>query len=451
MQRPTPPKIGVSGVRGIVGESLTPQLVTSFSSAFGNYCGAGPILIGTDTRPSRDMIKQAAIAGLLGVGCTPVDAGIVPLPALMLHIKQAGAFGGIYVSASHNPIEWNALKFIGSDGIVLRPNQAAELTDLYHQGVYSRVSAQAIAETRTDDSTALRHRDAVLRAISADVIRERKFKVVVDCCNGASSTAAPQLLRGLGCEVQELYTRMDEPFPHDPEPVAGNIGQLCRTVRDAGADIGFALDADADRLAIVDEDGEPLGEDCTVGLAVQEWLKRKPGPVVVNVSTSRMVDDIAARYGCPVYRTRVGEIHVVERMLECGAEIGGEGNGGVILRPVNCCRDSFIGMGLILQALTADGGSISTLRSRIPKYAMIKERLLCAARDLAPSLRLLQKLYRGETLDLTDGVKVLWSDRWLHARSSITEPIIRLIAEAPTEPEARALLLQALECLSPTT
>jgi len=451
MPRHLPPKIGISGVRGIVGESLTPQLVTSFAAAFGNYCGAGPIMIGTDSRPSREMVKQAAIAGLLSVGCTPVDTGIVPLPALMLHTRQAGAFGGIYISASHNPIEWNALKFIGSDGIVLRPNQSAELTDLYHQGVYSRVGAQDIADARVDDSTVIRHREAILRVVNGDVIRARGFKVAVDCCNGAASLATPAFLRALGCEVLELNTRIDQPFPHNPEPLPENIGQLCRLVEQSRADLGFAQDADADRLAVVDEHGEPLGEDCTAALAVDHWLRRKPGPVVVSASTSRMVDDIAERHGVAVYRTRVGEIHVVERMLECGADIGGEGSGGVILREVNPCRDSFVGMALLLEALAGEGLRVSELRARIPRYAMVRDTLLCPARDIAPLLRLLQGLYRGQSLDLTDGVKVLWPDRWLHARPSNTEPIIRLIAEAPTEPEARALLLEALECLSPTT
>jgi phosphomannomutase len=379
-----------------------------------------------------------------------VDAEIVPLPALMLHIRQEGAFGGIYISASHNPIEWNALKFIAADGIVLRPNQAAELTDLYHQGVYSRVSTQEIAEVRGDDSTLQRHRDAVLRAVNPDAVRARKFKVVIDCCNGAGAVSAPTLLRALGCEVVELHCRTDEVFPRNPEPSRANIGQLCSRVKQSGAELGFALDADADRLAVVDERGEPLGEDCTIALAVYHWLRRRPGPAVVNISTSRMVDDIAASCGCPVFRTRVGEIYVIERMLEIGAEIGGEGNGGVILSPINCCRDSLIGMALILEALAGEGGTIGELRNRMPRYALVKEKLMCAARDIAPSLRLLQKLFRGETIDLTDGVKVVWPDRWLHARPSNTEPIIRLIAEAPTEPEAKSLLLQALECLCPT-
>ncbi len=443
-------KVGISGVRGIVGESLTPQLVTSFAAAFGNYCGAGPILLGTDNRPSREMMKQAAVAGLLSVGCTPIDVGIVPIPALMLHVRQTGAFGGICISASHNPIEWNALKFIGPDGVVLRPNQAAELTDLYHQGVFSRVGAKDIPDERHDGTTLRRHREAVLAAVDVEAIRARRFKVVVDCCNGAASQASPEFLAELGCEVVGLNTDTGKPFPRGPEPLAENIGELCALVSAAGADVGFAQDADADRLAVVNERGEPIGEDCSVALAVFRQLQRTPGPVVVNVSTSRMVDDIAAAHGVPVHRTRVGEIHVVEEIFRCGAVIGGEGNGGVILPSVNPCRDSFVGMALILDALAETGGTLSALRARIPVYAMVKEKLLCPARDMAPSLRLLQELFQGETVDLTDGVKVLWPDRWLHARPSNTEPILRLIAEAPTQPEAHSLLMRAIECLSPS-
>jgi phosphomannomutase len=449
MPRHMPPKIGVSGVRGIVGESLTPQLVASFAAAFGNYSGAGHILIGTDSRPSREMVKQAVIAGLLSVGCTPVDAGIVPLPALKLHVGQAGAFGGIYISAGHNTMEWNALKFIGPDGIVLRPNQSAELTDLYHQGVYSRVGAQDIAEVHYEDTTLARHREAILRAVNADVIRARNFKVAIDCCNGTASQAAPALLRTLGCDVFELNTSMGPSFPRSSEPWPEYTEELCRMVKESGADIGFAQDEDADRLAVVSELGEPLGEECTIALAVDHWLDRRRGPVVVSMATSRMVDDIAAKHGVAVHRTPAGEVHVVDRMLECGAEIGGEGNGGVILRAVHPCRDSFAGMALLLEALAENRSRVSETRARIPKYAMVCDALLCPARDIAPLLRLLRGFYQSEKMDFTDGVKVLWPDRWLHARPSNTEPVIRLVAEAPTEAAAHALLVEALECLSP--
>jgi len=442
-------KISVSGVRGIVGESLTPQLVASYAAAFGNYCGAGPIFIGSDTRPSGEMIKQAAIAGLLSVGCTPVDVGIVPIPALMLHVREAGAFGGIGITASHNPIEWNALKFIGAGGITLRANQAAELTDLYHQGVYTRVNAHEMTEPRTDGSTLERHRNAVISVVDEASIRARHFKVAVDCCNGAGSVATPAFLRALGCEVLEMHTDPFKPFPRDPEPLPENITGLCELVTRSGADVGFAQDGDGDRLAIVNELGQPLGEDATVALAVYHWLKTHPGPVVVNSATTRMVDDIAQQYGCPVYRTPVGEVHVVERMLQCRAAIGGEGNGGVILPAVNPCRDSYVAMALVLEALAAEPVRISELRSRLSHYVMLRDRLLCEPRDIAPLLKLIRGSYQGQDLDFTDGIKVLWDNKWLQVRQSQTEPILRLTAEAPTEAEARALLTEALTILSP--
>jgi phosphomannomutase len=442
-------KIGPSGVRGVVGESLTPQLVTSFAAAFGNYSGAGEILIGSDTRPSAEMVKQAAIAGLLSVGNTPVDVGVVPVPALMRHVRDAQARGGICISASHNTVEWNALKFIGPDGMVLRGNQSAELTDLYHQGVYARVSAAEIPAARTDVTTIARHRDAVLGAVNVSAIRARRFRVAIDCCNGAASQATPEFLDALGCEIVAVHADASRPFPHDPEPLPENLGDLCAAVAEKKADLGFAQDADADRLALVDERGLPLGEDCTVAIAVEYWLRRRPGTVVVNLATSRMIDDVAARYGCRVVRTRVGETHVVEKMIDVGAEIGGEGNGGVILRPVNACRDSFVGMALVLEALARDASSLSTLRARLPAYALLQETLLCPAREVAPSLRLLQQYYREHTLDLTDGIKVAWKDRWIQIRPSNTEPIIRLTAEAPSAADAQALLNEAIERLSP--
>ena len=270
-------KIGISGVRGIVGDSLTPQLVTSFAGAFGTYTGAGPILVGTDSRPSREMVKQAVFAGLLSAGCTPVDLGIVPVPALQYHVRAVRAFGGICITASHNPIEWNALKFFAPDGILLRSNQAAELVDLYHQGEYVRVAANEIRDVRQDLSTIQRHREAVLAAVDVKAIRRRGLRVAVDCCNGAASHATPEFLRALGCEVFAIHTDSRLPFPHNPEPVPQNLGDLCRLVRETDAEIGFVQDADADRLALVSNLGETLGEECTLALAVRHMLRRMPG------------------------------------------------------------------------------------------------------------------------------------------------------------------------------
>jgi phosphomannomutase len=449
MPQPLSLKIGPSGVRGIVGESLTPQLVTSFAAAFGTYCGAGPILVGTDTRPSGEMVKQAAIAGLLSVGCTPVDLGVVPVPALMFHVRAAGALGGISVSGSHGSPEWNALRFIDSEGLALRANQAAELTDLYHQGLYPRVRAQEMSDVRSDATSTARHLEAVTRAIDVKRVRRRAFKVAMDPKGGAAVLPTRQLLESLGCQVTAVDGRAGTPSPAHPEPDEADLSDLSAMVRGSNADVGFAQDVDADRLAVVDEHGTPLGSDAAVVLVVQRWLERTAGPVVVNVATSRMVEDVAARFGCTVYRSRVGEANVIEAMKERGAEVGGEGNGGVIVLPVNPCRDSFVAMAVILESMAVSKRPLSAVWGRMPRYAMVEERLLCSARDIAPSLRFIKNSFRGVPMDLTDGVKVTWPDRWLLARPSATEPVIRIAAEAPTETEARSLVNGVLEALSP--
>jgi phosphomannomutase len=449
MPRPLSLKIGPSGVRGIVGESLTPQLVTRFAAAFGTYCGAGPILVGTDTRPSGEMIKQAAIAGLLSVGCTPVDVGVVPVPALMFHVREAGAFGGIAVSGSRGPLEWNALRFVSSEGLALRANQAAELTDLYHQGFYPRVRALDMSDVRTDATSSARHLGAVVRTVDPERIRARRLRVAVGSEGGAASLPTRRLLEALGCDVVCVDPGADAAVLATHEPDEASLAELGDLVRRSAADVGFAPDADADRLFVVDEHGVPLGPDATVVLVVQRWLERRRGPVVVNVSTSRMVEDVAARFDCPVHRCPVGEAHVIEAMKEQGAEVGGEGDGGAIVLPVNPCRDSFSAMALILESMAVSGRSVSALRAQVPSYSMARESLLCPARDIAPSLRLVRSLFPGERLDSTDGVKVTWPDRWLLARPSATEPVIRLAAEAPTESEARSLVNRVLEVLSP--
>ena len=456
MRQPLSLKFGPSGVRGAIGESLTPQLVTSFAAAFGTYCGAGPILVGTDTRPSGEMVKQAAIAGLLGVGCTPVDCGVAPVPALMFHVREAGALGGIFVGGSDRSPEWNALRFIGPGGLSLRAVQAAELTDLYHQGVYPRVRAADMPDVGSDTTTVARHLRGVMAAVDVERIRSRAFRVAVDPLGGAAAAATPRLLEALGCGVVIAEAGPDPRPPAQPldqsdgaTPGDGALNALGDLVRRSGADAGFAQDGDADRLAVVDEHGVPLGGDGTLVLVLQRCLERAPGPVVVDVSASRMVDDLAATFGCAVHRSPVGEAKVLEAMTEHGAQAGGESDGGAIVLPVNPCRDSFAAMSLILEAMATSGRSVGALRARVPSYSVVRERLLCPARDIAPSLRLIRAIFHDERLDLTDGVKVTWPDRWLLARASATEPVIRLAAEAPTEPEARALLNRVLEVLSP--
>lgn len=417
-------KISPTGVRGIVGESLTPQLVTSFAGAFGNYSGVGPILVGTDGRPSGEMVKQAVFAGLLGVGSTPVDLGVVPTPALMLRVRESGARGGINISGRRSPAEWNALRFIGPDGSVLRPHQAAELTDIYHQGVYSRARAHDIPQVRRDDSAVLHHRTAIVAGVDAAAIRARRFRVALDAAAGVAAPATAALVEALG-------------------------GQVVSPGGDA--DVGFVLDPDGARLALIDERGQAAGGDVTLALAVDHWLGRRTRsmPVVVNASTSRAVDEVAARHGATVVRTRVGETHVVQTMRDLGAEIGGEGDGGVIAAPFNLGRDALVAAALVLESLATTGQPASARFASLPSYVLVQDALLCPAREVAPALRWLRQAYRDRPVDLTDGVKVQWDDRWFLARPSAGEPLIRLLAEAPTRDAAQALLTEALEHLSP--
>jgi phosphomannomutase len=447
MHQPPTLKISLSGVRGIVGESLTPQLVTSFAAAFGTYCGRGNIFIGTDTRPSREMVTQAAIAGLLSVGCTPVLLGIIPVPSLQYKVRKSRASGGICITASHNPTEWNALKFFGPDGIILRPNQFNELTDLYHQGVYPRVHSEEIQHAQEDQTSIVEHFAAVREAVDADLIRSKKFRIAIDCCNGAASLATPLFLKSLGCSVKEFNTDPSLPFPRNPEPTSGNLGKFRKFVSQANVDLGFAQDADADRLALLDSAGNPLGEDATVELAIRHYLHKNPSPVVVSSSASKIVEEIAEEAGCPIHRVRVGEINVIEKMQQVGSHIGGEGNGGVILLPVNPCRDSFVAMALILESMAQENLSLREIRAQLPTYHMVKAYVPRRPRNISRTLRLLRHFYSGLPMDLTDGLKISWPDKWLHVRGSNTEPIIRIVAEAKTREEAQALVDDVSEYL----
>lgn len=449
MDKETTLRIGLSGVRGIVGESFTPQLITSFASAFGTFCGPRRVVIGTDTRPSREMVTNAAIAGLLSVGCTPVKLGITPVPALQHHIRKLGAGGGICVMAADRPVEWSTLKFFNSDGTGLRPNQFVQLTDLYHQGVYPRVTWHGISDIVEDDSATKSHLETVLRAVDVGKIRARRFKVAIDCCNDSAYLAGPEFLKRLGCEVYELSTDAKKPLPRDPEPTPESLGALCDKVRHTGADIGFALNADGDRLSLVDEQGFALDEDCTLALVLQHRLTSTPSSVVVSVSTSSMVDDIAKSFDCSVLRTKVGEVYVLEKMLESRSRLGSGGNGGVIDLAVNPCHDAFVAMAYILESLSKQATSLGTLRSRLPRRAIVKKMVPAAPRQIPPMLRLIQHLHRDQEMDLSDGVRVLWPDRWLLARGSKTEPVLRILAEASTEADANALVESVTEYLRP--
>ena len=430
-------KIGISGVRGIVGDSLTPQLANCFAQAFGTYIGTGKVIVGQDARNSGTMIKNAVFAGLLSVGCQPVDIGICPIPSTMVLAKENPYIGGIVVTASHNPPEWNGLKFISSKGLFLNHLQVKEFLDIYHQGEFSWVSADRYKTPVKEYNPTKSHLQKLMDYLDVDSIKKNHYSIVADCSNGAGLRLLPTFLERLGCQLILLDQKKKPQELSQNKFTTQDIPSLCREVITNKADIGFLQDADADRLAIINENGLPLGEELTLALAVDYILSKKSGPVVINLSTSRAIEDIALKYKAPLYRTKIGEINVVEELLYRKAVIGGEGNGGVIFPSIHPCRDSFTAIGLTLEAMSKSGKSISQLQKSIPKYAMVKDEIEGSYEQAYRILKQLKKKYqKKERISNIDGLKFDREDSWLHIRPSNTEPIIRIFAEAKSRQKA---------------
>ena len=438
-------KLSATGVRGIVGETLTPQLLVNFGQTFGTYMESGPVLVSRDTRNSGKMVGPAVIAGLMGTGCEVTDLGICPTPALQLAVKHSEAVGGVALTAGHNDASWNALKFIRADGIFLAPRQSEELLDIYHQGEYTKATWDQLKPLRADPEAPDRHLEAVLAQVDREKIAAAGFKVAVDCANGACSAYSPRLLNRLGCEVVPINTETNLSFPHPPEPSPTNLSQLRALVRAGGADIGFAHDADGDRLGLVCEDGEIPGEQMTMCLCTEMILRRgDPGPVVTNLSTTMAVGDIARRHGRGLHWTAIGQAYITESALNHNAAIAGEGSGGIIFPRLNCAHDSMAAMAHILDLLASTGGSIGKfIADHIPRYVMRAQRIPCPteqAYTVLEGIRSPELPEWAQELDLRDGIKIMAPDRWVHIRVSQTEPLIRVIAEATDEQTAAGLV-----------
>ena len=439
--------VGVSGVRGIVGKDLTADVVTQWARAFGLWLregtsagGPGPgtsVVLGRDARTSGPMFAAAVTAGLNSVGCDVVDIGLVPTPTVQLAVEHHRAGGGIAITASHNPIEWNALKFIGPDGIFLDGIDGARVQKLVAE------DGQGLGKTgkvTRDEGAVERHLEAVLRLPAVDVerIRKRKFTVALDAVRGAGGPVMRTLLERLGCEVAGINLETDGHFPRAPEPIPENLGGLSTLVTRAGAALGIAVDPDVDRLAIVDETGTPIGEDYTLAFAVRAVMGGTGGQgvVVCNLSTSLVVEDAARDCGADVVRTPVGEVHVARTIVRLGAAIGGEGNGGVMYPALHAGRDAPVAAALLLTLLARDGRRVSQLVSAAPRYAIVKAKAERGTRNAERGLEevyaALRKRFPEASVDTQDGLRLAWRDRWLHVRPSNTEPIIRLIAEAPS-------------------
>ncbi len=441
-------KTGISGVRGVVGDSLTPQLLIGFAQAFGTYLKGGTVVIGRDTRPSGEMVQRALIGGLLATGCDIVDLGIAPVPTVQMAIRDAVASGGVVITASHNPQQWNALKFIRGDGIILRPHQAEELLSVYYQGNFTLLGNDEIGSVQSDDGALQRHMDALLELADREAIAAAGLKVVVDCVNGAGAVLSERFLQELGCQVVTINDTPDGIFPHLPEPIPENLKQLEKAVKEHGADIGFAQDADADRLAIVSEQGRAIGEEFTLAFACDAAADATAGPLVTNLSSSRMIDEVACRHDKKVVRAKVGEINVIEQMQAHDAGIGGEGNGGIIWAQLQYCRDSFAGMALVLAGLGKRGGTVTDWAGSFAPSEIYKTKMECPASRVQPVLLAVREAYEENALDLTEGVKVLWPDgAWLHVRRSNTEPVVRVIAEADTMQDAKQKATAAIDLM----
>lgn len=433
-------KISISGVRGVIGQSLTPRLLTRFAQAFGTHTGSGTIVVGRDPRTSGEMVKHAVIAGILSSGGRVVDVGVCPVPTVQMQVRRRKANGGIAITASHNPAEWNALKFIGSNGLFLDAGQARELLDIYHQGEYTKVGGDEIRSVEEVEGAGDAHIKAVIDALGPLPAAKRRLKVVLDSCNGAGSIVGPNLLEALGAEVIPINTTPDGSFPRPAEPAPENLGDLCDAVKKHGADVGFAQDMDADRLAIVNEQGVAIGEDYTLVLAALYVLGREAGPVVANLSTTTALEDVAKKFDCPLFLTKIGEVNVTDKMQQQNAVIGGEGNGGVIYPRINFARDSLVGMALVLHLLAESGKTVSQLLDEFPRYTVVKEKMVCPSEKIPAVLRMLRQEYGDYPLDTRDGVKVTLPEGWFLVRGSNTEPIIRVVAESRSDSQAREIV-----------
>ncbi len=450
----------ISGLRGVVGGGLTPDVIVKYSAGFAQYCNRGRIIIGRDGRVSGKIIGNIVSSTLLSMGCDVVALGIVPTPTVALAVEKLGATGGIAITASHNPIQWNGLKFIGEDGLFLNLEENEKLWTLVDRNDFRFAPWDKLGKHTPNEKFIDEHIDSILKLsyINPQQIRKKKFKIVVDCINAAGGKVIPRLLRDLGCDVIEMNCEVSGIFSRMPEPIPENLNELCSRVLKEKADFGIAVDPDVDRLVLITEKGEPFGEEYTITAVVKFILEKHNSQiktikstsqiqnqnrysVVVNLSTTRAVDDIAKVFGVKVIRTPVGEINVAKKMKEVGAIIGGEGSGGVILPAVHYGRDAIVGIVLILQQLSEFDGKLSDLKLSLPQYIIKKLKVEIDENEYDKIIKnIINKYGSAEEVNVDDGLKIDFQHSWIHLRRSNTEPILRIIAEAPSSIEADEII-----------
>lgn len=440
----------ISGLRGTLGDSLTPEVIVRYVSAFAEYTNHAPVVVGHDGRPSGNWIQQVVAGTLVACGVEVRKLGMAPTPTVQMATEKSDAAGGISITASHNPIEWNGLKFLNADGVFLGPEECDEFFRIVDREGRHYAAHNGLGNTLEATDLVAGHVAAVLELpfLNLSGLQARKFRVVVDAVNASGSAMVPELLEALGCDVVRLFCDGSGQFPHTPEPLPQNLGQLCEAVREHSADIGIAVDPDADRLVLIDEQGAPVGEEYTITQAADFMLRwnsengdQSGQKVVVNLSTTRAVDDVAEKYGASTVRTPVGEINVVNGMKESGAVIGGEGSGGVILPALHYGRDSLAGTAITLANMLAQGMPFSGIRAALPTYHIVKKKTALPEKKTPQQVieRVRSSAPADASLNSDDGLRIDFERSWVHMRASNTEPIMRIIAEAPTVEEAEEL------------
>ncbi len=426
-----------------------PDIALQYAAHFGILQNRGKIIIGRDSRRTGPAMLHAVVSGLMSVGCDVVDLGIVPTPTVLLAVEESDAAGGICITASHNPAQWNAMKFVDSNGLFLFPEKAATFLAMFDDPIFY-AEWDHMGTFSEDDQAVGRHIDKIFSVPYLDIeaIRARRFKVAIDCVNGAGGVMAVELLNQLNCEVMELNCEQTGIFAHPPEPLNENLRQIEDAVRIGMCDIGFASDPDADRLSIINEDGQAIGEEFSLLLAESYILSKNKGDIVTNLSSSMASEDIAERFGVTVHRTRVGEINVGKKMKELQSPVGGEGNGGIICPDVHYTRDAFIGMTLILSYMAETGKKLSELVAEIPRYYFGKMKIEVAPDMLDPIMQKAERIYAEEKLDRTDGLKIIGDKYWIHIRKSGTEPIIRVYAESESPERSIELCKNTIKAIT---
>jgi len=433
-------RINVAGVRGVVGQTLTPELMIDFAAAFGTYLGEGEVLVGADTRFSGEMLKRAVNSALLSCGCNVTDLGICPTPMLQWLVRQRKATGGISISAGHNAAEWNGLNFINAEGAYLTPQQGEEVLDIFHARAFERKGWNAIGKLSRSDEAAdcKQYLDALCVYLDSKAIRNSAFTVVVDPCNGAGAPFLPEFAERLGLRLIPINCEPSGIFPHDPEPRPRNARQIAAIMKPVNAHAGFLFNSDMSRVSVVSDIGETVTEEYSFPLVASHVMAKRTGTVVTNCCTTRTLDDVASKHKARVIKTPVGPAFIIASMLDERALLAGDGSGSVAVADFSSAMDAFLTMGLILEAMSTRKRTLAQLIAELPRYHIVKDKIYCPAAKAYQAVNAVIQHYQhqGQTLNLTDGVRADWPDAWVHVRASATEPLVRVICEAATREKA---------------